>query len=310
MNAKRLLHLAAAILLAGILSSCGPAATTMAPTQNSSIAGARSNLPMASTPEPPSAAESPAVEGRLVIKNASLEIVVDDPDQALQAISAMAGQTGGFVVNSSLFKTRDSSGNEVPQATITIRVLAQKLDETLSKIHALVKNKADDISNENITGQDVTDEYIDLNSRLTNLQATEKQLQQIMQTTTKTEDALAVFKELTDIRQEIEVIQGKMQFYEKSASFSSITVNILAHASIAPVKVGGWEPVGVARDALQALVIAGKFLVNLVIWMAIFVLPLGLVIYFPVRFLRKQIKRLKGKPKPPATIAPVGHFQQ
>ncbi len=305
MNAK--IYSIAAILLVLLLSACGSAAT-LAPTQNSSIAGARSNPALASTPAPPSAKESPAAEQRLIIKDASLEIVVDDPAQALQVISTMAGQMGGFVVNSSLFKARDSSGNEVPQATITIRVLAQRLDDALAKIHALVKDPTEDISNENITGQDVTDEYVDLNSRLTNLQATEKQLQQIMQTTTKTEDALAVFKELTNIRQEIEVIQGKMQFYEKSASFSSIAVNILAHESIAPVKVAGWEPVGVARDALQALVIAGKFLVNLLIWIAIFVLPLGLVIFFPVRLLRKQIKRLKGKPKPPATIAPVGQI--
>ncbi len=297
-----------AILFVLFLSACGPSAT-LAPTQNSAIAGARSNLATASTPAPPSAEESQAAQQRLVIKNASLEIVVDDPGQALQAISAMAEQMEGFVVNSSLFKARDSSGNEVPQATITIRVLAQRLDEALAKIHALVKDQTEDISNENITGQDVTDEYFDLNSRLTNLRATEKQLQQIMQTTTKTEDALAVFKELTNIRQEIEVIQGKVNFYEKSASLSSIAVNILAHATVAPVKVAGWEPVGVVRDALQALVIAGKFQANLVIWIAIFVLPLGLVIYFPVRFLRKQIKRLKGKSKPPATTAPLGQIQ-
>ncbi len=302
MNAKYLTI--ATLTLVLFLSGCG-AAATLAPAPNSGSAGARSDLAPAPTPMPPSADETLNADQRLIIKDASLEIVVDDPGQALQSISHMASQMGGFVVNSALFKRMSSSGNEVPQATITIRVPSQSLEDALSQIHGLVKNATEDISDEKITGQDVTDQYVDLNSRLANLQATEKQLLQIMETTTKTEDALAVFKELTNIRQEIEVIQGKMKFFEKSASLSSISVNILAHETIAPVKVSGWEPLGVARDALQALGVAGKFLANLAIWSAIFILPIGLVIYFPARFVRKQLKRNSGKTKPPAANTPV-----
>ncbi len=295
MNAKE--RFAILLVVGLILAGCAPAAT-LAPSKNPSNAGSRASQPPASTPVPSTGdISSSSYQQRLVIKNASLEIVVDAPDQALQSISVLADQMGGYVVTSSLFKTMGSSGNELPQAKITIRVPAQRLDEALVKIHALVKNAEADISNENITGQDVTEEYVDQNSRLNNLQATEKQLQQIMQTMTKTEDALAVFKELTNIRQEIEVIQGKMKFYEKSASLSSIEVNILPHEVIVPVEVAGWEPAGVARNALQALINAGKFLVNLVIWTGIFILPLGLVIYFPARFLKKQFKRHFGKTK-------------
>ncbi len=293
MNARYLFTVL--ILMSVFLAGCSAAATQV-PAQNSSFSGARSNSPAAPTAAPPAGADSASAFQRVVIKNASLEIVVEAPDQALQSISSMAEQMSGFVVTSSLYKVRNSDGIEIPQAKITVRVPAQRLNEALDKIHALVKNTETDISNENVTGQDVTEDYVDLNSRLVNLQSTEKQLQQIMQTTAKTEDALAVFRELTNVRQEIEVTQGKIKFYERSASLSAIDVSILAREIIAPVQVAGWQPVGVARDALQALIGAGKFLVNLVIWLGIFVLPLGLVMFFPVRYLRKQIKRFSRKP--------------
>ena len=239
---------------------------------------------------------------RLVIKNASLEIVVESPVTALQSISTMAQQMNGFVVSSSSFKAASSAGSEVPQAKITVRVPADKLDEALAKIHALVKNTDQDIRNESVTGQDVTEDYTDLNSRLINLQDAEKQLQAILENATKTEDVLSVFQQLTSIRQQIEVTQGKIKFYEQSAALSAIDVSILAQASIAPIEIAGWQPLGIARDAVQTLVEIGKFLVGAVIWIVIVLVPLGLVIFFPVRFIRRWLQRNRQQriPAPPA----------
>jgi hypothetical protein len=231
------------------------------------------------------------VAQRLVIKNASLEIVVESPVNALQSISDMAQQMNGFVVSSSSFKTNSNSGSEVPQAKITVRVPAARLDEALTKIHGLVKNTDQDIRNETVTGQDVTEDYTDLNSRLVNLQTAEKQLQAILENTNKTADVLSVFQQLTSIRQDIEVTQGKIKFYEQSAALSAIDVNILAQASIAPIQIAGWQPLGIARDAVQALIEIGQFLVGAVIWIVIVILPIGLVIFFPARFIRRWLRR-------------------
>jgi hypothetical protein len=247
----------------------------------------------------------PSVSQRLVIKNASLEIVVESPTQALQTISEMAQQMNGFVVSSSSFKTTNSSGSEVPQAKITVRVPADKLDEALAKIHSLVKNADMDIRNENVTGQDVTEDYTDLNSRLTNLQAAEKQLQAILENATKTEDVLSVFQQLTSIRQDIEVTQGKIKFYEQSAALSAIDVSILAEASVAPIVIGGWQPLGIARDALQALIAIGQFLVGAVIWIVIVLVPIGLLFYFPIRFLRRWMLRNRKQHTPVSPAAPL-----
>lgn len=299
------------LLVALVLTACATA-----PQSNTDLAGKQNgagaiaySAPASGGPAAPAAAPAvttadtstvPSVSQRLVIKNASLEIVVDSPSQALQTISDMAQQMNGFVVSSSSFKTTDSEGVEVPQAKITLRVPADKLDQALAKIHSLVKNADQDIRNENVTGQDVTEDYIDLNSRLTNLQAAEKQLQTILDNATKTEDVLSVFQQLTNIQQQIEVTTGKIKFYEQSAALSAIDVSILASASIAPIQIAGWQPLGIARDAVQALVEIGKFLVGAVIWIVIVVVPIGLVIYLPFRLIRRWLRRNR-KPRTPAT---------
>ena len=120
-----------------------------APSAPASGDAAPAKVPQPSTVDP----SVPSVAERLVIKNASLEIVVESPVTALQSISTMAQQMNGFVVNSSSFKAASSAGSEVPQAKITVRVPADKLDEALAKIHALVKNTDQDIRNESVTGR-------------------------------------------------------------------------------------------------------------------------------------------------------------
>jgi hypothetical protein len=296
-----------------ILSACA-AAATVAPAQpplpdksglQTSLNGsAPSSAPAISNGGPAeftSASSQISLTQRLVIKNASLEIVVDSPTNAMESISTMAQQMQGFVVSSSSFVTKGDSGADVPQAKITVRVPADKLDEALTKIRALVKNVDTDIRNQNVTGKDVTEDYVDLNSQLTNLQATEKQLQQIMESATKTEDVLSVFNQLSNVRQQIDVTQGKIKFYEQSASLSAIDVNILAQSGIAPLQIAGWQPVGIARNAVQALIETGKFLAEVVIWLVIFFVPLGLIFFFPVRYIVRFIRRYRSRIKPAAS---------
>lgn len=263
-----------------VAPSFSPAATA-APALPATAGGARAA----------SEAAQPADVTQMVIKNADLSIVVEDPAAGMAAISKMASDMGGYVVTSRLFKTRTESGIEVPQANITIRIPAEKLDDGLAKIRALTKDPAKDIRSENVTGKDVTGDYIDLQSRLTNLENTEKQLQKIQESATKTDDVLAVFNRITEIRQEIEQIKGQMKYYREAAALSSVAVTLVSKESVAPLSIGGWEPVGIARDALQALINVGKALVEILIWLVIFFAPLGLVLYFPGRWLWKRFRR-------------------
>lgn len=233
---------------------------------------------------------------RIVIKNASLSIVVEAPITSMQTISQMADAAGGFVVNSNSYKTTTSQGAEIPTVNITIRVPAEKLDETLTKIKALVEDEELDVRSEDVSGQDVTGEVTDLESRLRNLQAAEEQLLEIMENADTTEDVIAIFQQLTSIREEIEVIQGQIQFYRESASLSAISVYLQAKEAFEPITIAGWQPGLEAQRALQALVEGGQFLANTLIWIIIFVLPILAVILVPVYFIVKFFrKRRQGK---------------
>lgn len=241
---------------------------------------------------------------RMVIKNANLSLIVKDPPSAMDAIAQMAENMGGFVVTADLYQTTTQSGKEVPRASITVRVPAEKLNQALDEIKALSKEPP---QKENINSQDITAEYTDLESRLRNLKRAEEQLQEIMDQAYSTEDVLNVYQQLTQVREQIEVIEGQMKFYRESVALSAITVELIAEESIEPLTVAGWKPVGVARDALQALIDAVQFLINAAIWVVIFVLPVLLLIYvifvLPLRALWRLIRRRRkpqtAPPSPP-----------
>ncbi|MEK6222736.1 MAG: DUF4349 domain-containing protein [Chloroflexota bacterium] len=157
------------------------------------------------------------------------------------------------------------------------------------------ENGAIEVQHKNITGRDITLEYTDLESRLGNLENTAEQLRLIMAEAKKTEDVLAVYNQLTYVTEQAEVIRGQLNYYSESASFSAISINLVAEATLAPVTIGGWEPVGIARDAVQSLVNALQGITNVLIWIALFLLPIGLIIFLPVIIALRVWKKRKAK---------------
>ena len=248
---------------------------------------------------------------RMVIKNATLTLIVKDPVQSMDAITQIAEKMGGYVVSANLTQTQSQSGKSLPHASITIRVPAEKLNDTLKEIKLLSPQLPE---SENIESQDITSQYTDLDSRLRNLKDTEEQLRKIMDQAYSTEDVLSVYNQLTQVREQIEVIEGQMKYYRESAALSSISTELIAEEAVEPLSIAGWKPVGVARDALQALINALKYIVNIVIWLVIFILPVIIVLYvvfvFPLsrlfRFLRKRRKIQKN---PPSTNPPASESQ-
>lgn len=230
---------------------------------------------------------------RMVIKNASLSIVVEDPSASLDMISSMAESLGGYVVSSNLYRAQLDSGLEYPEASVTIRVPAEKLDQALGEI----KSGAGEVLSENVSGQDVTQEYTDLESRLRNLERAEDQLAEILEASYNTEDVLSVYNRLVEIREQIEVIKGQMKYYEQSAAMSSISVYIQANESVQPLKIGNWQPVGVAKKAIQALINTLKSLANALIWIGLYILPVALILFFPVRWVWNGLKKLNQRRK-------------
>lgn len=236
--------------------------------------------------------EEESVE-RMVIKNADLSIVVEDPSEGMDQIMNMADEMGGYVVSSNIYETETDVGVNVPRARITIRVPSDQFNAAVEQI----KTGAGRVLGENITGQDITREYTDLKSRLRSLEMTEQALAEIMDDARTTEDVLAVYNRLVEVQNEIEVIKGQMQYYEQSVAMSAISIDIQANEAVRPLTIAGWQPVGVAKRAIQATINTLKFFANVLIWMALYILPVVLVLYFPVRWSWKGLKRLFGSGK-------------
>jgi hypothetical protein len=233
--------------------------------------------------------------GRLVIKNASLSLIVKDPEGAANEINALANELGGYVVSSNTYRASvDAQGNEIKQASVSLRVPVEKLDQALRQLKGL----AVEVESENLSGEDVTSQYTDLESQLRNLEAAEAQLQKIMDGANRTEDVLNVYNQLVAIRGQIEQVKGQMKYYRESALLSLITVNLIPDALSQPLEVGGWKPEGVAKEAFEALLRAFQELATAAIWIGIYVLPLLLVFGLPLWLVGRWAVRRLRKPKP------------
>jgi len=225
---------------------------------------------------------SPAEVTRIVIRNADLSIVVDVPNDAMGYISQMAERMGGYVVSSNLWKSMNYNGMEIPEASINVRVPSNLLNQAIDEIKNLVKDKDVDILSENVSGQDVTKEYTDLNSRLKNLEDAEEQLRLILDEAKKTEDVLNVFNQLTYYREQIEVTKGQIKYYEEASTLSSINIRIQAHEAVNPITVAGWKPSVTVSKALQALVNTLQVIIDALIWIVLTILPVLIIIFLPL----------------------------
>jgi len=220
---------------------------------------------------------------RLIIRTGNLDLVVEDTEAAMATIARMAEENGGWVVNSNVFQYDENAKT----GDITIRVPASGFN---SAIEAL-KGLAVEVTSESTTGQDVTEEYVDLSARLENLEATADRVRAFLDETRNVEEALAVNQELSRLEGEIEAMKGRLQYLSQSAAFSTITVRLTPDVLAQPIEVGGWRPEGVVRDAILALVNTLQVIATTLIWLAIYVLPVLLIIGIPLWLLFRLVRR-------------------
>jgi len=221
-------------------------------------------------------------EDRLIIKNGSMSLLVDDVEIAVGQIKQFAIEKGGFVVSSEI----DTSYNE-PSGSITIRIPSALFDANLGSVRLL-----GEVQSERTDGRDVTEEYIDLEAKLGNLKAAEEQFLSIMKQAVKIEDILAVQRELTNVRSNIDSLEGRMKYLKESADFSSLTVYLSTNPEQLPILDKGdtWKPLGTVKEALRGLQQFGIRVVDVFIWIIIYIpvwFGIGLV-YMIVRHMYKK----------------------
>ena len=147
-------------------------------------------------------------------------------------------------------------------------------------------------------------------AQLTNLEATEVELRELLaevrQKTQKAEDVLAVYRELTTIRGEIERVKGRMQYLSTMTALATSNVDLIPDVLAKPVVEPGWRPLETLKNAGRALVNTLKGLVDVLIWFVIVVVPVLILIAIPIvlvvlliRWLRAAGRRKAQTPAEP-----------
>ena len=154
----------------------------------------------------------PNVYNRLIIKNAEVALTVEDTDTAVNRSLGIVTEYDGYVVSN-----RTWFGEGLKYATVTIGVPAENFEEMLRRL----KDLAVTVDNESVSGKDVTDEFVDLESRLRNLDATADRIRTFMDQAKDVDESLEVSAQLSEIEAEIEQVKGRMVYLKDRASFST-----------------------------------------------------------------------------------------
>lgn len=219
---------------------------------------------------------------RKLIKTADMGLHVADVRATTESVATVASEQGGDVTYSSV-----SRGSNSYYASMTVKVPSDHFDSTITALKAL----ADYVEYENTNANDVTEYYADLDARLTNKQAEEQQYLKILEQATTVEDTLAVTSALSNVRYEIESLQGQLKSYDSQIDYSTISLSLTEDESAAAVSEK-WSPNSTVNSAFSDFVAFGQGAVDAVIYAAIFAWPL-VVILVIVWIWRKSKKNSK-----------------
>jgi len=224
----------------------------------------------------------PSTEERMIVRTGEMSLVVEDVAQASEEIAQLAVSYGGYVVSSDIYGEEEDM-----RGRISIRVPDERFDQALAEL----KNLAVRVESESTSSEDVTEEYIDLEARLKNAEATEQQYLALLEKAEDVEDILRIYESLSRVRQEIEQIKGRMQYLERTASMSLIWVRLEPEATAKPLVRAGWSALEALKSAVRGIVIFGQWLGILVIWLIIFIPVWGTILGIILWRRRRQIRR-------------------
>ena len=236
-NLVRTLAIALALSTFALLTGCGgsPTSAPAAPSAPTYAAAATSApaamaLPTAANRGAPAAAATAAPSGsngdvpssaapidRKLIKNAQLTMLVQTVDVAVARLTGIATDVGGYLVGSRTFLDGGRKG-----AQVTLAVPVDNFETSLNLVRKVALTIESDVS----ASSDVTDQFVDLQSRLTNLLATEARIREFLSKAQTVDEALKINAQLSDVDRQIEEIKGKLNAMNARTTFSTITVDM------------------------------------------------------------------------------------
>ena len=280
--------LASLILLLGILAACGSAALepqrAFAP-EMEEVAGKAARFPAADYAVDAATSgfePNEAQVERMIIWEASISLEVEDTLQAIDGVRAVARDLGGYATSADSWLQDDQL-----HARLTIRVPAEQFDEAMARLGDMALK----VLRQSANSEDVTDQYVDLESRLRHLEAKEAQLLEFLDEAEDTEAVLAVYEHLAQTQAEIEQVKGRMAYLEKLSAMATISIELVPEEAEVQVIEQSWKPAHTLRSAARALVSTLEALANLGIWVVVFLLPVLLLVGVPLLVLVWLVRR-------------------
>jgi len=224
---------------------------------------------------------------RPVIQTATFDLEVDNIDQALYTLTQVVGDMQGYIVSQRVWYD-----GEAKFATITLAVPVQDFENALRRLRGLATR----VVNEQISGEDVSDQYVDLGSRLRNLEATRDRIRGFLRQAQSVEEALQVNRELSAIEDQIEQVQGRLNYLDDKTTFSIVTVNL--NPRLLPPQAEGWQPSQMVEKAAGTLVDVGQIVFDVFIWVVLVLGPFFVAVYVLIGGLRLLVRWLRRKASP------------
>ena len=244
---------------------------------------------------------------RKIIKNADVRLLVKDTNTAVSRTTQVISDLGGYIISSRIWY-QDYYGNNLMYATITLGIPVDEFEHALNRLRDLSIRVLD----ENASGEDVTDQYVDLQSQLANLEATRARIQEFLQDAKSVDEALRINQELANIEAQIEQIKGRMNFLSDRSAFSTITVNFEPEypiltptptATMAPTMtprptstLPPWKPGETFGEAQRTVTVVYRGIGNFLIWLAVVILPIVLPPAIAIWLLWKFLNRKPSRP--------------
>ena len=218
----------------------------------------------------------------MIIRKGTMSIEVDSYDETEGKIKDIVKNFGGYLTNSSSKLNADGK----KQGSITIRVATEKFDAMIEEI-----SKTGKVMNRNITGKDVTEEYLDSEARLKTQRELESRLLKLLaEKTAKLTDVVEVEQKLANVRENIEKTEGRMRYLKDQASFSTLTVSVYEPSLLTTSSGGGffYELGQGVKKGLSGFTSVIRGIITVIIALSPIIIIVLIIAYFIVRYFRKK----------------------
>jgi hypothetical protein len=240
--------------------------------------------------------ENVAVTTHLIIKSAEMRLLVEDSDRAIDRVTQVVGDTGGYIISSRVWNQAYYDGKNYKYATITIGVPVESFERALNRLRDL----SIEVLDETASGEDVTDQYVDLQSQLVNLEATRERIKTFLDQAQNVDEALRINQQLSEIERQIEEIKGRINYLQDRSSYSTITITLEPELPvIEPTPTpqpSPWTPNETAADAWKTLTKAYQNIIDILIWFLLVFVP---IFGPPVLIIWVVLKLVFRKPNKP-----------